>query len=109
MLFSHFMCLIASIPFIFVYPPVLTAGNVLIITYMGIFQLGIASALFAYGIKRVPAVQAMLTSAIEPVLNPVWVLLAIGERPVFSVIAGGAIIISAVVFSSTVTTLRHRN
>jgi drug/metabolite transporter (DMT)-like permease len=76
---------------------------------MGIAQIGIASALFAYGIKRIPAVQAMLTSAIEPVLNPVWVLLATGERPGLSVITGGTIILSAIVFSSTVSALHRRS
>jgi len=108
MLFAHIICVIFTIPFFFLHPPSLTARNILCISYMGIFQLGMASALFAYGIKRITAVQAMLTAAIEPVLNPVWVLLAIGERPVFSVVVGGGIIIIAVVISSLISELRRR-
>jgi drug/metabolite transporter (DMT)-like permease len=42
----------------------------------------------------------MLTAAIEPVLNPLWVLAVTGERPGLSVIAGGGVIIGAVVFSA---------
>jgi drug/metabolite transporter (DMT)-like permease len=76
---------------------------------MGIVQIGVASALFAYGIKRIPAVQAMLTSAIEPVLNPVWVLLVTGERPALFVITGGAVIFTAIIFSSIISALRRRN
>jgi drug/metabolite transporter (DMT)-like permease len=100
MLFSHITCALVSVPFFFLYPPTPGAKYFLSVIYMGIFQLGMASALFAYGIRRIPAVQAMLTATIEPVLNPVWVLLALGEKPALSVIVGGGIIIIAVVFSS---------
>jgi drug/metabolite transporter (DMT)-like permease len=108
-IFSHITCAVFSIPFFFLYPPSLTVNNIVCISFMGIFQIGLASALFAYGIKRVTAVQAMLTATIEPVLNPVWVLLAIGERPALSVITGGAIILIALLFSSTLSALRRRN
>jgi drug/metabolite transporter (DMT)-like permease len=109
MFFAHIICVICSLPFFFLYPPTINAQSLLCISFMGIVQIGIASALFAYGIKRIPAVQAMLTSAIEPVLNPVWVLLVTGERPGLSVIAGGAVILSAILFSSILSALRRRN
>jgi len=109
MLFSHIMSAVFSLPFFFLYPPSLTPNSILCAFYMGIFQVGMSTALFAYGIRRIPAVQAMLTAAIEPVLNPVWVLLALGERPALSVIAGGGIIIIAVVLSSILSALRRRN
>jgi drug/metabolite transporter (DMT)-like permease len=100
MLFSHITCAVISIPFFFLFPPAPEARFFLSVIYMGIFQLGMASALFAYGIRRIPAVQAMLTATVEPVLNPVWVLLALGEKPALSAIIGGGIIISAIIFSS---------
>ena len=102
MLFSHIICALFSVPFFFLYPPSLSAGNVLSVLFMGIFQMGAASVLFAYGIKRVPAVQAMLTATIEPVLNPVWVLAVTGEKPSLSVLAGGSLVVAAVVFSSVI-------
>jgi drug/metabolite transporter (DMT)-like permease len=70
------------------------------ILFLGTIQLGVASLLFAYGIKRVTAVQAMLTAAIEPILNPVWVLLVTGEKPSLVAVIGGAIIIAAVLVST---------
>jgi len=109
MLFAHIICALVSIPFFFLYPPALTVHNLLSITFMGIVQIGMASVLFAYGIRRIPAVQAMLTATIEPVLNPLWVLAVMGERPAVSVIAGGAVILAAVAFSSTLSALRRRN
>jgi drug/metabolite transporter (DMT)-like permease len=95
---SHIICALFSIPFFFLYPPVINTGNIMSILFMGIFQIGMASALFAYGIKRITAVQAMLTATIEPVLNPVWVFAVTGEKPTFSVVIGGCLIIAAVIF-----------
>jgi drug/metabolite transporter (DMT)-like permease len=109
MFFSHALCVLFSLPFFFLYPPVIQPHNFASIAFMGILQVGAASALFAFGIKRVPAVQAMLTAAIEPVLNPIWVLLALGETPGITVLAGGGIILGAVLFSSIISTLRRRN
>jgi drug/metabolite transporter (DMT)-like permease len=62
----------------------------------------VASLLFAYGIRRVRAVEAMLTAMIEPVMNPVWVLLVMGERPAVSALIGGGIIVAAVAAASLV-------
>jgi drug/metabolite transporter (DMT)-like permease len=42
----------------------------------------------------------MLLSSIEPILNPVWVLLVTGEKPSITALIGGAIIVTAVVISS---------
>jgi drug/metabolite transporter (DMT)-like permease len=104
MLLAHLLTVLASVPFIIRHPPVFTAGSTAAILFMGIFQLGAASLLFAYGIKRVPAMQSMLTAAIEPILSPVWVLLVTGEKPSAAALCGGAIIIAAVV----VSTIRRR-
>jgi uncharacterized membrane protein YfcA len=45
---------------------------------------------------------------IEPVLNPVWVLLAFGEIPSATAIAGGSIILFAIVFSAVVSWRREK-
>ena len=69
---------------------------------MGIVQMGVASLLFSFGIKHTTAIQAMLTAIIDPILNPVWVLIVLGEKPSPWALLGGAIIISAVVASSII-------
>jgi drug/metabolite transporter (DMT)-like permease len=102
MLLAHIITAVFSIPFFFFYPPVMNASSLLAISFMGIFQIGFASLFFAYGIKRVTAVQAMLTAMIEPVLNPVWVLLVTGEKPTASALLGGCIIVAAVAASSLI-------
>jgi len=98
-LLSHGLTALAALPFAWLFPPAITAPAILAILFMGVLQIGAASLLFAYGIKRVPAVQAMLTAGVEPVLNPLWVLAVTGERPAWSALAGGVIIIGAVLFS----------
>jgi drug/metabolite transporter (DMT)-like permease len=102
MLLSHIITALFAIPFFFLFPPSFSLVNVGILSFMGVVQIGCASLLFAYGIRRIPAVQAMLTASIEPILSPVWVLLVTGEKPTVSALLGGFIIIFAVVFSSVV-------
>lgn len=74
-----------------------TPANILIAAYLGIVQLGIAYTLLTLGIARgVKSLNASVIGYIEPVLNPVWVFLVLGERPAKWALVGGAIIIAAV-------------
>ena len=63
---------------------------------LGVLQLGLPYLLFVHAIKHVTALEAVLIPVIEPVLNPIWVLLFIGEKPGLLAITGGGLIISAV-------------
>ena len=76
--------------------PVFTLPAVGAITAMGLVQIGFASVLFSYGIKHISAVSANLIAVIEPVFNPVWVLIVIGEIPSKNTIIGGGIILASV-------------
>ena len=102
MLLGHAVTAFLGIPFIILYPPSLGISSVTIILYMGIIQIGLTSILFVYGMKRVRAIQAMLIAAVEPILNPVWVVIFIGERPSLTALVGGAIIIATVIASSII-------
>jgi len=71
-----------------------TAG----IVYLGVVQIGIAYTLFTVAMARgVRSLDAGIVGYVEPVLNPIWVFLATGERPTSWAILGGAIIVVAVV------------
>jgi drug/metabolite transporter (DMT)-like permease len=68
------------------------------VIYLGVVQLGIAYALFTVGMTRgVRSLDAGIICFIEPVLNPVWVFLVLGERPSRWALLGGAIIVAAVI------------
>ena len=70
------------------------AGSVL---YLGVFQIGVAYTLFTLGMARgVRSLDAGIVGYIEPVLNPLWVFLFLGERPSGWALVGGSIIIAAV-------------
>jgi drug/metabolite transporter (DMT)-like permease len=102
MLLAHVLNFTLSVPFLVMYFPAFEAPALAAVLYMGTIQIGCASLLFSYGIKRVSAVQAMLTAMVEPVLNPLWVLVVTGEKPSVSALMGGGIIIAAVVASSVI-------
>jgi len=99
---AHLISTAVCLPFFFSARPTLTLGSTAAILALGIVQIGIASLLFAYAIRRITAVQTMLTAMVEPVLNPVWVFLVTGEIPGASVLTGGAVILGAVLMSSIV-------
>lgn len=66
------------------------------LVFLGVFQIGLAYAAFVKGLRHVTATQASLTGMLEPVANPVWVLLLLGERPSAWAIAGAAIVLAAI-------------
>lgn len=63
------------------------------LAYLGILQIGVAYAFFTYGLSHVRAIDATLISMVEPILNPVWVFIGIGERPSNYAVVGGCIIL----------------
>jgi len=80
-----------------------------LVLVLGVLQLGLSYALYAEAIKHVTALEAMLIPLIEPVLNPVWVMLALGERPGPWAIAGAALVLGAVLVRGIVMVRRRRN
>jgi drug/metabolite transporter (DMT)-like permease len=107
-LLAHLMT--AAVSFVgclFLPAPRIDAASLAAIAGLGILQIGLASVLFAVGIKRVTALDSSLIGVLEPVFNPVWVFLATGEAPGLNALAGGGIIIAAVLGSTLVTLRRN--
>src|SRR6267378_5674515 len=68
------------------------------IAYLGIIQIGVAYILFTSAMARgLRSLDASIVGYIEPVLNPIWVFLLLGERPSNWALIGGAIIIASVI------------
>ncbi len=63
---------------------------------LGIFQLGLSYILYTIAIRRVTAVEATLVPVIEPVLNPVWAFLGLGELPGAWALVGGILVLLTV-------------
>jgi drug/metabolite transporter (DMT)-like permease len=66
--------------------------------YLGVFQLGLAYLCFARGIAHTKALEASLLVLLEPVLNPIWTFLVVGERPGPWALLGGAVVLGATVW-----------
>jgi DME family drug/metabolite transporter len=78
--------------------PRLTQHDVLVVLYLGVVQIGLAYTLFTVAMARgVRSLDAGIVGYIEPVLNPIWVFLVLGEKPSGWALLGGVIIIIAVV------------
>jgi drug/metabolite transporter, DME family len=76
----------------------LNGHDALSVTYLGVVQLGISYALFTTGMSRgVRSLDAGIICYTEPVLNPIWVFLVLGEKPSRWALLGGAIIVAAVI------------
>jgi len=76
----------------------LTAHDLTGVAYLGVVQLGIAYTLFTVGMARgVRSLDAGIVCYTEPVLNPLWVFLVLGEKPSAWALLGGAIITATVI------------
>jgi DME family drug/metabolite transporter len=69
----------------------------LILAFLGVFQIGIGYVLLLRGLRHLTALETALLLNLEPVLNPVWAWLVHGETPGTAALAGGALILAAVV------------
>lgn len=74
----------------------LTPKSFAVLSFLGIFQIGVAYTLFVAGLKYVTATQASLTGMLEPIFNPVWVFLFLGEQPHGLAMAGAVIVLAAI-------------
>jgi drug/metabolite transporter (DMT)-like permease len=81
-------------------PGVITGDDVGWLAALGIGQIGLGFALLTVGARLIPAAQVGLITLLEVVLGPVWVWLALDERPSTLTLVGGAIVIAAIVIQT---------
>lgn len=103
---GNILSAIIGIPFIFQNMP--DAKGWFALTVLGVVQLGLPYILYSKAIKHVTALEASLIPVIEPILNPVWVFLVIGEAPGKWAFIGGFIVIAAVTGRCLVSLRMHR-
>jgi len=75
-------------------------GNVGVILYLGIFQVGASYFCLARAIRHVRAFETTAILLLEPALNPLWVWLVHGEKPGEWALAGGVLILSATLLNT---------
>ncbi|HNC23508.1 MAG TPA: DMT family transporter [Opitutaceae bacterium] len=92
---GNLFAFIIGLPFIAAAPALPPRGLVLLLL-LGVVQLGLSYRLYSQAIRHVTALEAVIIPVVEPIMNPVWVLFFVGERPGRLALVGGAIVIGAV-------------
>jgi drug/metabolite transporter (DMT)-like permease len=74
--------------------------------FLGIVQLGLSYVFYSEAIRHVTALEAILIPGIEPILNPVWVFLMLGEAPGKWALMGGFVVLMSVTARSLIAVRR---
>lgn len=100
------LAFLAGLPWLFRAPP-LAPGGWLALAALGIVQLGLSYWWYTRAIRHVTALEGVLIPVLEPILNPLWVMLALGERPSGLAFAGGVLVVGASL-TRALLSLQHR-
>ena len=95
---SQVILVVAFLPF--ASPGEIGGDDLVWLAALGIGQIGLGFALLTVGARLIPAAQVGLITLLEVVLGPVWVWLALDERPSTLTLVGGAIVIGAIVIQT---------
>lgn len=104
-LLGNILTALIGLPFILSSSPE-TKSSWIGIILLGTVQLGLSYILYSIAIKDVTALEAILIPIIEPILNPIWVFLAMGEMPGKWAFIGGAIILASVTLRYSIPVIR---
>jgi drug/metabolite transporter (DMT)-like permease len=81
----------------FATPSQIDSHDIAWLATLGIGQIGLGFALLTVGARLIPAAQVGLITLLEVALGPVWVWLALDERPSTLTLIGGATVIAAII------------
>ena len=95
---SQIFLLVAFAPFATVGE--IGSDDVVWLVLLGGGQIGLGLALLTIGARLIPAAQVGLITLLEVVLGPIWVWIALGERPSTATLVGGAIVVGAIVIQT---------
>jgi len=71
--------------------------DVFLLAFLGIFQLGLPCLLLVMASRSLLGPELALLGLLEIVLGPLWAWLGAGEVPAYATLAGGAIVLAALV------------
>lgn len=108
-IYGNLLLAILTVPSGIAAVPVMNLIDIGSVAFLGIVQIGISYILFIKGVTGgTRPLDASIIGFVEPLLNPVWVFLFVGERPSRWAVLGGAIIIVTVA-AHTLTKYRGRH
>lgn len=92
---GNLITFLIAIPFILQVQP--DIRSIIFIVILGVFQLGISYIFYINALKYITALEGILLTVVEPILNPLWVFLISGEKPGILAILGGFIVVGSVI------------
>ena len=95
---AQIFLVVAFLPF--AAPGGMPGDDLVALAALGAGQIGLGLAFLTVGARLIPAAQVALITLLEVVLGPLWVWLAIDERPTTATLVGGAIVVVAVVIQA---------
>lgn len=95
-LFGQTFTFLVGLPFVIATGPEFNAMTVSCILILGIFQLGISYILYCRASKYCPPLACCLLGVLEPLLNPVWVMIFDGETPGIFALIGAVIVVTTI-------------
>jgi drug/metabolite transporter (DMT)-like permease len=106
LLLGNILSAIIGIPFIMLYglPP--TNMQLLFVLILGAVQIGIPYILYARALRNATALDAVVITMLEPILSPLWVMLALGEKPDTYAMIGSAIVLCSVALRGVIISRR---
>ena len=83
-------------------PFAISARDFGLLAFFGVGQFGAGFLLFMTGARLLPAAESSLIGMLETVLGPLWVWLILSERPSSASLAGGVLILAALVANTVI-------
>jgi drug/metabolite transporter (DMT)-like permease len=96
---AQLLVVLATAPF--AEPGSATARDVGFLLLLGVGQMGLGLAFLTAGARLIPPAEVALITLLEVVLGPLWVWIALSETPSSAAIAGGLVVIVAVILQTT--------
>jgi drug/metabolite transporter (DMT)-like permease len=85
-----------------------TTRDLVLLAFFGIGQFGAGFLLFVAGARLIPAAESSLIGMLEIVLGPLWVWLVLNERPGTASLAGGVLILAALLANTLIDLVTPR-
>ncbi|HEX5556496.1 MAG TPA: DMT family transporter [Gaiellales bacterium] len=96
---AQILILVCAAPF--AHPGSVNERNLVLLILLGAGQIGLGLALLSIGARLLPAAEIATITLLEVVLGPLWVWMAVSERPASATLVGGAVVIAAVLLQAS--------
>ncbi|MDX6411879.1 MAG: hypothetical protein QOE91_1395 [Gaiellaceae bacterium] len=96
---SQLIVLLVSAPF--AHPGTITQRDFGLLVLIGVGQMGLGLAFLTAGARLIPASEVALITLLEVVLGPLWVWISVSETPALAALAGGVVVVLAVLIQTT--------